>query len=109
MEKTTSIERRKYWTDHVQRWRESGLTQREYCKREGLSIERFGAWKRRLDRENQSMAGGLVAVPPKIVSSALFTARPALGLVVDERYRVEIPDAFSPSTLEAVLQVLSRL
>ena len=109
MEKAGRIERREYWTGQVQRWRESGLTQREYCKREGISIERFGAWKRRLDRENQNESGGLVAVPPKIVSSALFTVRPVLGLVVDERYRVEIPDAFSPSTLEAVLQVLSRL
>ena len=109
MDKASWIERREYWTGQVQRWRESGLTQREYCKREGISIERFGAWKRRLDHENQSEARGLVAVPPNTVSSALFAARPALGLVVDERYRVEIPDAFSPSTLEAVLQVLSRL
>jgi hypothetical protein len=109
MGKTDHIERREYWTGQVRQWRESGLTQREYCKREGTSIERFGAWKRRLDRENQSESRGLVAVPPKIVSSALFTARPSLGLVVDERYRVEIPDTFSPSTLEAVLQVLSRL
>ena len=108
MGKTDRNERRKYWTGQVRQWRESGLTQREYCKREGTSIERFGAWKRRLDRENQSETRGLVAIPSKVVSSA-FTAGPALGLVVDERYRVEIPDAFSPSTLEAVLQVLSRL
>ena len=109
MGKTDRIERREYWRGQVRRWRESGLTQREYCKREGISIERLGAWKRRLDRENQSESSGLVAVPPRIVSSALFTARPSLGLVIDERYRVEIPDAFSPSTLESVLQVLSRL
>ena len=109
MGKTERIERREYWTGQVRRWRESGLTQREYCKREGLSIERFGSWKRRLGSDNQSESRGLVAVPPRIVSSALFTTRPALGLVVDERYRVEIPDAFSPSTLEAVLQILSRL
>ncbi len=109
MKKSERIERRQYWEAQVQRWRASGLTQREFCKKEDLSIERFGAWKRRLDRENQGESEGLVAVPPKIVSSALFTVRPALGLVVDERYRVEIPDAFSPSTLAAVLQVLSRL
>lgn len=107
--KTERIERRKYWTAQVERWRESGLTQREYCKKEDLSIERFGAWKRRLDHEDKNESRGLVAVPPKIVSAALFTARTVLGLVVAERYRVEIPDAFSPSTLEAVLQVLSRL
>ena len=107
MEKTARIERRRHWADQVERWRESGLTQRQFCKNEGLPIERFGAWKRRLERESQSESS-LVAVPPRIVSSALFTA-PALRLVVDERYRVEIPDSFSASTLETVLQVLSRL
>ena len=102
-------ERREYWTYQVQQWRRTDLTQKEYCLREKISTERFGTWKRRLDRENQAVETALVAVPTKTVSSALFTARPALGLVVDGRYRMEIPDAFSPSTLKAVLQVLSHL
>jgi hypothetical protein len=102
-------ERREYWTSQVLRWKRSGLTQKEYCIKGGISVERFGYWKRSLDSESQNGARSLVAVPTKTVSSALFTARPALGLVVDERYRVEIPDTFSPSTLEAVLQVLSHL
>jgi len=104
-------ERRDYWTYQVQQWKRSDLTQKEYCNKEGLSLERFGAWKRRLDRDNIDKARSLVAVPAKTVSSALFTARPgfALGLVIDERYRLEIPDAFSPTTLKAVLQVLSNL
>lgn len=100
-------DRRKYWSDQVQQWRGSGLTQKAYCEREGLSVERLGTWKRRLDREAQ-VGGEIVAVPSGIVSSALFGFR-GLGLVVNERYRLEIPDAFSASTLEAVLQVLNRL
>lgn len=102
-------DRREYWNDQVQSWRSSGLTQKEYCEREGLSLERFGSWKRRLDRETQVGGGAIVAVPSRIVSSALFASRSALGLLVNERYRLEIPDTFSPATLEAVLQVLKRL
>ena len=100
---------REYWRGEVHRWRSSGLTQKEYCNKEGISLERFGTWKRRFDREGAGCAGALVAVPSKIVSSALMERRPALGLVVSERYRVEIPDTFSPATLERVLQVLARL
>lgn len=100
---------REYWSGHVQRWRGSSLLQKEYCSREEISLERFGAWKRRLEREAQSRTGSLVAIPSGIVSSALLTIRPTLGLVVNERYRVEIPDRFSPATLESVLQVLARL
>ena len=98
---------REYWTEEVQRWRSSGLTQKEYCSKEGLSLERFGTWKRRLDREDNG--GALVPVPAGIVSSALHTSHRMLSEVVDERYRIEIPHAFTPGTLQNVLQVLSRL
>lgn len=100
---------REYWSVEVQQWSGSGLTQKEYCKQKGISCERFGAWKRRLEREEQGHRGAIVAIPSEIVSSALLSMRPILGLVVKERYRVEIPDSFSPATLEAVLQVLNRL
>ena len=100
---------REYWRGEVNRWRSSGLTQKEYCNKEGLSLDRFGTWKRRFDREGESRSGAPVAVPSGIVSSALLERRQSLGLVVSERYRVEIPDTFSPATLESVLQVLGRL
>jgi len=100
---------REYWSGEVQRWRGSGLTQKEYCNENGISLERFGSWKRRLEREDQGRTGAIVAIPSGIVSSALLVMRPTLGLVVKERYRVEIPDSFCPATLEAVLQVLIRL
>jgi hypothetical protein len=100
--------RQQYWGGQVELWRASGLTQKQYCMREGISLERFGTWKRRFDREGQNASGGLVPVPSRIISSA-FASRPALSLVVNERYRIEIPETFTQSTLEAVLQVLDRL
>jgi len=99
---------REYWRGEVQRWCSSGMTQKEYCSKEGLSLERFGSWKRRFDREGERGSGVLVAVPAKIVSSALLARSERLGLVVSERYRVEIPERFSSATLEQVLQVLAR-
>jgi hypothetical protein len=100
---------REYWRGEVQRWRNSGLTQKEYCIKEGISLERFGTWKRRFDREEQSRSGALVAVPAATVASALVERRQGLGLIVSGRYRVEIPDTFASGTLERVLQVLARL
>jgi hypothetical protein len=66
-------ERRQYWRSQVKRWKESGLTQKEYCIKQDISLDRFGTWKRRLQRENQDGVRSLVAVPAKIVSSAMFT------------------------------------
>lgn len=100
---------REYWGGEVQRWQGSGLTQKEYCNKKGISLERFGSWKRRLEREDKGRSGTLVSIPSGVVTSALLAMRPTLGLVVKEKYRVEIPDAFCPATLEAVLEVLNRL
>jgi hypothetical protein len=100
---------REYWSGEIQRWRGGGLTQKEYCNKKGISLERFGAWKRRLEREDKGHSGAIVAIPSGIVSSALLAMRPTLGLVVKEKYRADIPDSFSPAALEAVLQVLNRL
>ncbi len=77
---------REYWTGEVQRWLGSGLTQKDYCSKEGLSLERFGTWKRRLAREEN--VGALVAVPSGIVSGALHRTHRMLSAVVEERYRI---------------------
>lgn len=98
---------RQYWEEQVRQWRVSGFTQKEYCGKGEISLERFGTWKRRFDREGQSQTGNLVAIPSRIVTSALHVS--PLKLVVKERYRLEIPDAFSPATLETVIHILNRL
>jgi len=100
--------RGEYWRGQVERWGRSGLGQKGYCIKEGISVERFGYWKRRLEREAVGNRGErLVAVPSGIVRSAL--SQGTLSLVVKDRYRIEIPETFSPVTLEAVLQVLHRM
>ena len=47
---------RALWCGHFEAWRPSGLTQREYCERRGLSLKSFGNWHGQLKRED--VAGG---------------------------------------------------
>jgi len=47
------LARNGYWGEEeglraVEAWRGSGLSQREFCKRSGLSAEKVGRWARRL-------------------------------------------------------------
>ena len=37
-----------YWADHYRSWQSSGLSQRSYCQREGLSYAAFDHWRRRV-------------------------------------------------------------
>jgi hypothetical protein len=38
------------WSDHLQAWRESGLSQRAYCQQADLKLHQFGYWRRKLER-----------------------------------------------------------
>lgn len=41
-------ERGRFWERHLQQWRQSGLSQAQYCRRHHLSAPAFGWWKGRL-------------------------------------------------------------
>ena len=43
---------RAFWRSHFEVWELSGLTQREYCERHGLSLKSFGNWRGQLKRED---------------------------------------------------------
>jgi hypothetical protein len=42
---------RAYWRGHSEAWELSGLTQREYCERNGVSLKNLGNWRAQLKRE----------------------------------------------------------
>ena len=48
---TTESEQDPHWQEHFTQWRQSGLTQMEYCRQAGLSRHRFKYWRRKLEPE----------------------------------------------------------
>ena len=48
-----------YWTEHIKKWKASGLAQRPYCVREDLKWPTFDYWRR------QILSGKGVAKPAK--------------------------------------------
>jgi hypothetical protein len=69
------------WPQHFERWRQSGLTQSEYCRQAGLSRHRFKYWRRQLEptevRRRRKRASGFV--PVQVRPS---TAAPSLTLTL---------------------------
>ena len=43
-----SKQKRKFWENHIKQWEASGQSQRAYCKKHGLIVNRFYDWKRRI-------------------------------------------------------------
>ena len=54
-------EKTAYWQRHFKDWKQSGLSQRDYCKQHELTFSSFGYWRNRL-RTNKAAAGKLIPV-----------------------------------------------
>ena len=67
------------WPEHFKQWRQSGLTQSEYCSQAGLSRHRFKYWRRKLEPETfrSRRKRGSGFVPLQVKTS---TVAPSLSL-----------------------------
>jgi hypothetical protein len=96
--------RREFFGEHVRRWQESGLTQREYCGAEGLGVSAFGYWKRKLCDE--------VAAGEDVELVEVQCGRPrqrrsaGLVLTIGDRLSVVISEETDDVLLERVLRLL---
>jgi len=66
MNADTLIEPKKFWTEHVESWQQTDLTQAAYCQKHDLLVHRFGYWKRKLIEPEKQLpkVHGFVQVKP---------------------------------------------
>jgi hypothetical protein len=87
---------------------ESGLSQREFCEREGLIPERLRRWQRKLGRRRVSApVAGLELRPVRLVGHDLRDGGP-FELELPEGVRLQVPCDFDEGSLERLLGVLRR-
>ena len=114
--------RREFWQAHVEAWRESGLTQRAYCRAHELPEEQLSHWKHRLQKAQRRARTQSRLVPIRVLQESTprtanidehtSQARPCGGdltLVLGNGLRLEIGDGFNPATLCRVLEVLGHV
>lgn len=100
-------EKRRYWQRQIESWRQSGLSQAEYCRINSLPIKNFGYWKKR----NCRLTGEPLNFFPLVLSSPLRTQEPSsLQLTIQEkRFTIEIKEDFSPTILKKLILSLEEL
>jgi len=98
------IEKRKFWFDHINNLRNSGLGRKNYCNQHDLSLRNFENWEVKY-RINTKKSG---FIPVRIVSQIDNEVKPVLNLRIGQRYTVEITDNFNPDTLDRLLKTLEQ-
>lgn len=113
------------WAKRVERWRDSGLTVKQFAAETGLKASTLTYWKWKL-RSSASDADfitsgehhtvnhddrTLKSVAPKFVEmESVRTAAPApVEIVIDGRLTLRVPIGFDEETLSRVLRVCGAL
>ena len=92
------------WMAHVQQWRESGLAKTRYCRENGLALSTFQYW---ITKSRPSSGSETVSIPALVALPFTFASKaPSIGLMVSNRYAMDIPADFDEATLTRLLSVL---
>jgi hypothetical protein len=116
MSETAAREPRETWVKRVERWKDSGLSSKEYATEIGVREPSLKWWKWRLARE---AAGATVsqdkrcrapsATKPAVTFvevPRLIATRSSIELVLPSRIRVRLQNDFDSAALERLLGVL---
>ena len=89
---------------HVQTWHESGLSQADYCRQQGINPKTFSRWSRlelAMDKD-----APLEVIPIQIARSAT-AAEASMMLHLAQGAQLELSTAVSPRWLAELLQCLA--
>jgi hypothetical protein len=99
-----------HWQRHVEAWRESGLSQADYCRQQGLNHKTFSVWTRRVkvdlsldkDAPLDLRPVQLEPSPPVAITQVSMMLRLAHGAP-----QLELSTAVSPHWLAELLRCLA--
>lgn len=96
-----------YWQQQVRNWKTSGLSQKQFCRRESLALSTFSYWKRRIEiPEAPKIKFYPLSVPPQITQPA---DSGLLLHICKKRYAIELKEEFSPTALTKLISALEQL
>lgn len=114
LEKKCREELQKKWESELFKWKQSGLNQPVYCKREGLSVTQFYYWRAKINR--------LKAISEKLLSSPVIVKAGKIDFnqlnrnpenchmrLCFDNYCLELKDGFSSMSLSRLINTLQGL
>jgi hypothetical protein len=92
-----------HWRRWIGEWQASGLSALAFCKRRGLTVARFYAWRGVLERRDAEKPTFL---PVQVVADAVPAKANALEVVLTDGRTMRVTARFDAATLRQLLAVL---
>jgi len=94
------------WQQYVKAWRESGLSQADYCRQQGLNPKTFSAWARRALPVDKDTPLEIIAVQVTPSAPVVITET-NLILQLAHGAQLELSTAVPPRWLAELLRCLA--
>lgn len=104
-----SSNKERFWRGMLRRFRSSGLSVREFCEQQGLSMPSFYGWRRTLAARDEAAVHFVpVQVTPPPQALTADGAAGAMELVLSAGRRLRIGPGFDGPTLTRLLALLEE-
>jgi transposase-like protein len=89
------------WQEVISQWRESGQTQKEFCRTRDIKLSTLHYWMKRVKKAS----GGEAALPElvRITPPATSGTSTEIIIEIDRRFRILVPDGISSARLRETL------
>ena len=93
-----------HWKQVTEQWRQSGQTQKEFCKEHEIKFTTLTYWLGKIKKaeRSDSPVKDLVCIS----MPASLDTTPGIILEIDNRYRITLPSEFSTESLKQILAVI---
>lgn len=93
-----------WWLTHVAQWRQSDMSKAGYCTKHSLNLSSFRYWLRKSGTAITDAPAVSAAIVP--LPFTLVPKLPSIGLLIGNRYALDIPADFDEAALTRLLSVL---
>ncbi len=93
-----------FWSEQIRLWKESSLSQAEYCKNNNLDQQLFSKWKIRILKINNNQQVNFVKIKPKVKKE--YFESEYIKLIIKDKYAINIHSGFNKETLKNLLETI---
>jgi len=105
-----------FWRGHIGAWREGGLSQAAYCRKQDLKVCQFTYWKKQIAGHGEATGASVTLVQLPLKTQVMNQGEKSMSsksapveLRVAGRYPVTIPEGFDQASLKRLIQLLESL
>lgn len=96
---------RRFYQKHLERWQQSQLSQKEYCRQNEIILHRFTYWKKRLADDQV----GPTFVPVPLVQNFSQSATSKIDLIIAGGFKIKVGPGFDTATLKQLIHTLRSI